>query len=172
MKKILAAAGVASLLVTTVPLAAQAAPRDHTQQHQNSRSDRHAGNSYRSHDANRSNRHDRAERRAENRYRDVRRHREVRRERIERRHAIQRWNHRMERRYAQAERRHERAMARHYRHREFRHWRSGLERAHYRHFSAPVYYNGYYQVRAHDRDDRVVLLMISALTGAIIASSY
>ena len=90
MKKILAAAGVASLLVTTVPLAAQAAPRDHAQQHQTSRADRHAGNSHRSHDANRLNRHDRTERRAENRYRDVRRHREVRRERIERRHAIQR----------------------------------------------------------------------------------
>ena len=172
MKKILAAAGVASLIVTMVPLVAQAASIDHAQQNQTSRFDRYAGNSHHSHDADRSNSHDRAALRAENHYRDVRRHREVRRERVERRHAVQRWNHRMERRYAQAELRHERAMVRHDRHREFRHWRPGLERAHYRHFSAPVYYNGYYQVQAHDRGDRVVLLMISALTGAIIASSY
>lgn len=165
MKKFLAAAGVASLLVAVVPLAAQAAPHDHAQQSQRSNSD------YRVND-NRSTHRDHVEHRAEDRQRDVRRHREVRRERIERRRAVERWNRRFERRYVQAERHHERAVARHFRHREFRHWRRGLERAHYRNFSAPVYYDGYYQVRAHDRDNRAVFLMISALTGAIIASSY
>jgi hypothetical protein len=56
--------------------------------------------------------------------------------------------------------------------REFSHWRPGLERSHYRGFSHPVYSNGYYRVHARDNHNRLVLLTISAITGAIIASSY
>ncbi|MFZ3034679.1 MAG: hypothetical protein WA138_11780 [Parvibaculum sp.] len=144
MKKILAVAGIATLLMAAAPVTAEAAPRDHSQRSHNSGRDHRSDNSGRSHDASRSTRHDRAERRVENRQRDVHRHREVRREHVARRHQR----------------------------REFNHWRPGLERAHYRHFSAPVYHNGYYRVRAHDHHDRLVLLTISAITGAIVVSSY
>jgi Ni/Co efflux regulator RcnB len=111
MKKFLAIAGVATMLLAAVPLAAEAAPYNNHGQQQSR--NYHAGPSH---------------------SRPAVHHQQVRR--------------------------------------DFNHWRPGLERSHYRSFSNPVYSNGYYRVRARDNHNRLVLLTISAITGAIIASSY
>jgi hypothetical protein len=115
MKKFLAIAGVATMLMAAAPLTAEAAPYN-------------GHGSQQSHNFNRG--HDRDQ--GHSRYG----------------HAV------------------------HQSRRDFNHWRPGLERAHYKRFSQPVYHNGYYRVRAHDSHDRLVLLTISAITGAIIAASY
>ncbi|MCF8470560.1 MAG: hypothetical protein K9G30_07230 [Parvibaculum sp.] len=58
------------------------------------------------------------------------------------------------------------------------HWRPYVERRHYHSFGAPVYYRhhprygDYYRVRARDRNNVAVWLGISAITGAILFSTY
>lgn len=123
MKKVLAAAGIATLLMAVAPITANAAPAHgaHVQQSHNVRGyAQHAHGSKHIRHSNRSYTH-------------------------------------VSKRYV--------------RH-DFNHWRPGLERAHYKRFSAPVYSRGHYNVRAYDSHDRLVMLTISALTGVIIASSY
>ncbi|MFN4228383.1 hypothetical protein [Parvibaculum sp.] len=69
----------------------------------------------------------------------------------------------------------------HYHHRKVRpwaHWRPYMVRHHYYVVGQPVYYSShphygpYYRVRARDRDDVLLWIGISAITGAILFSNY
>lgn len=61
---------------------------------------------------------------------------------------------------------------RHMKRHDFSHWRPGLERARYRHFGRPVFYDDYYRVPCRDYRGRAVTLTINAYTGTILSIGY
>ncbi|KAB7740707.1 hypothetical protein F2P47_06560 [Parvibaculum sedimenti] len=56
--------------------------------------------------------------------------------------------------------------------RDFGYWRPHLERARYHHFGRPVFYDDYYRVPCRDERGRMVMLTLSAYTGAVLSVSF
>ena len=185
-------AGLAAALAFSAPLAAQAAPNGRAE----ARSERH-DNVVKIRDDRRDNRADRRDNRRDNRAdrRDNRRDNRVERRQDRREY---RQDLRQDRREYRQDRRQDRRVATHrgdrpykayrnapykryyhspvrtYRHgaRHWNHWQPRLHARHYYGFGAPTYYGDHYRVYAYDRDDRLVWLWISAVTGAILFSGY
>lgn len=192
MNNKLVLAGLAAALAFSAPLAAQAAP--------NGRADtvttRH-DNVVKIRDDRRDNRADRRDDRRDNRVerRDDRRDNRADRRDDRRDYRVERRDNRQD--YRQ-DRRHDRRVAayrgdrpykayrnapykRYYRApvrayrpgvRHWDYWQPRLYARHYYGFGSPVYYGDHYRVYAYDRDDRLVWLWISAVTGAILFSGY
>ncbi|MEN6542730.1 hypothetical protein [Parvibaculum sp.] len=148
MKKLLALAGLATALFAAVPMAAQADSYRHVER-DGPRGGHYERDVYRDNDRlgdRHGDRHGDRDwgRRGPDRHgdRDWGRHGPDRRD-----------YHRMERR-------------------DFGYWRPHLERARYHHFGRPAFYDDYYRVPCRDERGRMVMLTLSAYTGAILSVSF
>jgi uncharacterized membrane protein YkoI len=56
--------------------------------------------------------------------------------------------------------------------RQFKHWRSGLQKQHYSRFTQIKSHEDYYDVRARDRQGRNVQLKVCAYTGKVLGTQY
>lgn len=172
MNKTLKLASLATALCLVLPLAAQAdgGRHDDRRDHRVEVRDDHRDNRHERRDDRRDNRYERRDDRRDNRY-------ERRDDRRDFRHD-RRAEYRGDYHYKTY---HNAPYARYYNHpvrtyrpgvRHWDYWQPRVAAYHYYGFGTPVYYGDHYRVYAYDRDDRLVWLWISAVTGAIIFSGY